>query len=105
LHKCVKTSLLLLAPITPFVTDHLWKTVYSKKSVHTEILPKAEKADEAMLKLTGDLTSANEKIWKQKKDGKLSMKETLASAELPSSLRSMEGDLAAMHNLGKIEWK
>ena len=36
LHKVLSTLLKLLAPITPYITDFLWQTLYSDKSIHTE---------------------------------------------------------------------
>ncbi len=105
LHTCVETSLLLLAPITPFVTDHLWRKLYSKKSIHLHNLPKAMKDDGKLLELTPVLVGTDEAVWKLKKDKKLSMKESLESFEVPSALKPLGNDLTAMHNIGKIEWK
>ncbi|HSD05584.1 MAG TPA: valine--tRNA ligase, partial [Nitrosopumilaceae archaeon] len=42
LHKVLSTILLLLAPITPFITDYLWKNLYSDKSIHKERFPEQE---------------------------------------------------------------
>ena len=36
LHKTLSTILKLLAPITPFITEHLWKILYSKESIHKQ---------------------------------------------------------------------
>ncbi|HDM05670.1 MAG TPA: valine--tRNA ligase, partial [Candidatus Aenigmarchaeota archaeon] len=36
LHTCLKTILKLLAPVTPFITDYIWRKLYSKKSIHLE---------------------------------------------------------------------
>ena len=41
LHKVLSTLLKLLAPITPYITDFLWQTLYSDKSIHTEQQAKA----------------------------------------------------------------
>jgi valyl-tRNA synthetase len=40
LHTVLKNVLLLLAPITPFMTDRLWRQLYSKESVHVQRFPK-----------------------------------------------------------------
>ena len=42
LHKVLSTLLKLLAPITPYITDFLWQTLYSDKSIHTEQQAKEE---------------------------------------------------------------
>ena len=36
LHKVLSTILKLLAPITPFITEHLWRKLYSEQSIHKE---------------------------------------------------------------------
>ena len=36
LHKTLSTILKLLAPITPFITEHLWKELYSENSIHKQ---------------------------------------------------------------------
>ena len=36
LDKTLSTVLKLLAPITPFIPEHLWQTLYSETSIHTE---------------------------------------------------------------------
>ena len=105
LHKCARTCLLLLAPITPFVTEHLWKKLYSSKSIHLEQIPKHEKTNEKLLELTKPISEFNASVWKHKKDSKLSMKDALERFEAPKALELLEKDLLAMHNLGKIEWK
>ena len=40
LHICLKNSLLLLAPIVPFITDKIWREVYSDQSIHKQIFQK-----------------------------------------------------------------
>ncbi len=36
LHKTLSTILKLLAPITPFITEHLWNVLYSENSIHKQ---------------------------------------------------------------------
>ena len=54
LHKILSTILRLLAPITPFITDYLWQTLYSKDSIHKELSVDEESVD--------DLTEYTQKI-------------------------------------------
>ena len=46
LHKTLSTILKLLAPITPFITEHLWKVLYSEKSIHKERQVLSESAED-----------------------------------------------------------
>ena len=97
LHKTLSTILKLLAPITPFITDHLWKTLYSTESIHKERHVKVE--DEYPdNKLTNEITEFNSKVWNEKKAKGLSLKDSF-SFSIPENLKSFEKDLKSMHNL------
>ena len=97
LHKTLSTILKLLAPITPFITDHLWKTLYSTESIHKEHQVKVE--DEyPENKLTNEITEFNSKVWNEKKAKGLSLKDSF-SFPIPENLKSFEKDLKSMHNL------
>jgi valyl-tRNA synthetase len=97
LHKTLSTILKLLAPITPFITDHLWKTLYSTESIHTEYQVEAEdKYPEN--KLTNEIAEFNSKVWNEKKDRGLSLKDSI-SFPIPENLEAFKKDLKSMHNL------
>jgi len=97
LHACLKTILLLLAPITPFITDFIWRKLYIKKTIHSEQFPKAEwKSD--LKKLTSKLIEFNSEIWERKKKEGLSLKESI-EIEIPKELKMFKKDLMAMHNI------
>ena len=97
LHKTLSTILKLLAPITPFITDYLWKTLYSTESIHKEHQVKVE--DEyPENKLTNEITEFNSKVWNEKKAKGLSLKDSF-SFLIPENLKSFEKDLKSMHNL------
>jgi valyl-tRNA synthetase len=97
LHLVLKTLLKLFAPIAPFMTDYIWRELYSKKSVHLEVLPKPEWRF-GLEKLTEKITSFNMEIWKKKKDKGLSLK-TEIEVKIPNDLKEFEKDLTKMHNL------
>jgi len=97
LHKVLSTVLLLLAPITPFITDYLWQTLYSQKSVHKENFPEAEKVED-MSEFTKLITEFNSDIWNKKKEKGLSLKDSIEST-IPEKLQPFTKDLQSMHNL------
>ena len=97
LHKTLSTILKLLAPITPFITDHLWKTLYSTDSIHKErqVEPEGEYTEN---KLTDEISEFNSKVWNEKKAKGLSLKDSF-SFPIPESLEPFKKDLQSMHNL------
>ena len=97
LHKTLSTILKLLAPITPFITDHLWQTLYSENSIHKERLAESESVED-MTKFTKEIIDFNSKVWNEKKGKNLSLKDSI-SISVPDSLDSFKKDLKSMHNL------
>jgi len=97
LHKVLSTILKLLAPITPFITDYLWQTLYSKESIHKEMQVEKESHGD-MTKFTKEITEFNSKIWNEKKAKGLSLKDSIAIT-VPEGLSQFEKDLKSMHNL------
>jgi len=97
LHKILSTLLILLAPITPFITDYLWQNLYSEKTIHNEKFIEVE-SQEDWTKFTKEITTFNSDIWNKKKDMSLSLKDSIEIA-VPSNLEPFAKDLKAMHNL------
>ncbi len=97
LHKILSTVLLLLAPITPFITDYMWQMLYSKETIHRQRHPEPENLED-MTRFTKEITDFNSKVWNEKKAKRLSLKDPL-SIEIPESLKSFEKDLIPMHKL------
>ncbi len=97
LHLCAKTLLKLLAPILPFLTDYLWREIYSRESIHKESLPKPE-WNFGLAGVTQQLMEFNSNIWKTKKDKGLSLKSEI-KIEIPKELKIFKKDLIKMHNL------
>jgi len=98
LHKTLSTILKLLAPITPFITDFLWQTLYSKETIHKEKQVEQENPED-ITNTTKEVIDFNSKVWNEKKSKGLSLKDSI-SISVPSNLKSFEKDLIAMHNLG-----
>jgi len=97
LHKILSTILKLLAPIIPFITDYLWQTLYSKKSIHKEMQVEKE-THEDMTKFTKIILEFNSKVWNEKKLKNLSLKDSI-EMEIPNDLKLFEKDLKSMHYL------
>ena len=97
LHKTLSTILKLLAPITPFITEHLWQTLYSSESIHKEKLAEAETVED-MTKFTKEIVDFNSKVWNEKKSKNLSLKDSI-DIPVPESLDAFKKDLKSMHNL------
>lgn len=97
MHKVLRTLLLLLAPITPFITDHLWRKLYSETSIHSQRLPES-RGVASQSGITRAITEFNSRVWNEKKARKLSLKETI-DMEIPSELAKFSKDLGLMHNL------
>jgi len=100
LHKCLSTILLLLAPITPFITDHIWRILYSDKSIHTNTFPVdvIKYSREDMRKYTGMIVEFNSSIWNRKKSEGKSLKDPI-DVSIPEALEPFKKDLIAMHNI------
>ena len=97
LHKTLSTILKLLAPITPFITDHLWRTLYSAESIHKEKQDNAEDVEENA-EMTDAIVEFNSKVWNEKKNQNLSLKDSFAFP-IPENLEPFKKDLKSMHNL------
>ncbi|MFQ5970098.1 MAG: valine--tRNA ligase [Nitrososphaerales archaeon] len=97
LHKCFSTILLLLSPIVPFITDHLWRSLYSDKSIHTQKFPESSWSTE-MTSYTKQITDFNSLVWNKKKEQGISLKESI-KITIPSELEQFKKDLVSMHNI------
>ena len=97
LHKTLSTILKLLAPITPFITEHLWKILYSKESIHKQKQVDIENIEE-QIDITKEIVEFNSKTWNEKKSQNLSLKDSI-KMEIPEKLKPFAKDLKSMHNL------
>ena len=97
LHTCLKTMLLLLAPILPFFTDHLWRQLYGTESIHLERFPEPI-WDNKFVKISPILMEFNSHIWNAKKNEGISLKGEI-SVLIPDPLRELAPDLKKMHNI------
>jgi valyl-tRNA synthetase len=105
LHRCFSIILLLVAPVCPFITEKLWKTLYSSESIHMQRFPKTNDFFKDFEKYTEKIIEFNSLVWNKKKNsinpntGKpLSLKDA-TSINVPSELNEFKQDLKTMHNL------
>ncbi len=97
LNECLRTILLLLAPIVPFFSDHLWSIIYDERSIHLENFPKA-KWNRSLNQLTQKIIEFNSFVWNKKKEEGLSLKDPI-KVKVPEELIIFNKDLKAMHNI------
>ena len=101
LHEGVRTMLRLLAPITPFVTDRIWSTVYGG-SVQQESIPRPrEEWGTGLTDRTAALVEFNSMVWKTKKESGKSLKEPIIGVAVPAELEPFAAELTSMHKLEK----
>lgn len=97
LHRVLKTILLLLAPLIPYMADYVWRQLYSKQSVHIEGFPKPAWS-RAYSKYTEQVLSFNREVWKIKEERNLTLRDSL-EMNVPKDLKPFETDLIRMHSL------
>ena len=99
LHTCLRSLLRLLAPITPFATDRIWRSVYGG-SVHQERFPMARDGiPTSWLSTTQALVDFSSEIWKRKREQGLTLNAELQGMSVPQDLAPFETDLRRMHRL------
>ncbi len=105
LHKVLEIILKLLAPITPFITEYIFQSIYEPSgSIHLELLPKPNKEKMEEGKRTRELMDLNSFIWKAKKEQGLSLKDGLKTLYIPKTLGDFIPDLKNMHNIEIISF-
>jgi valyl-tRNA synthetase len=105
LHECMKTSLKLLAPICPYITEAIWRKVYSEKSIHLESFPEPRpELETKLVNLTEKFQAFNSAIWKFKKDRNFPLKSEVNLVYAPVELKPFEVDLKAMHKIGELRF-
>ncbi len=102
LHQCLRKILKLLAPVTPFITDYIWRGIYSEESIHIQEFPKPDYKLIQSEDITPLITKTNSAIWKAKKEAKISLRQPLEYANLPKELEPYAPDLKQMHNIQQI---
>jgi valyl-tRNA synthetase len=97
LHTGLKNILLLMAPLTPFITDYLWRKLYGSSSVHLQSFPTFKHESES-ISLTPSLIDFDSTVWNTKKSQGLSLKDPITIV-IPDQLKPFESDLRRMHHI------
>lgn len=99
LHEVTRAMLLLLAPITPFLTYRTYAQVYGG-DVHRARFPEPIAGiDPALTGKTALVEAFNSDVWKRKKEAGLPLNAPLPGVEVPAELADFAVSLASMHNL------
>jgi len=97
MHKAFSTILLLLSPIVPFITDQLWRTLYSNESIHKQRFPESSWSTE-LANYTKQISEFNSLVWNNKKEKGMSLKDPIG-INIPHELELFRKDLVAMHSI------
>jgi valyl-tRNA synthetase len=98
LHYVLKTILLLLAPICPFITEKIWLNLYSGESIHKQLFPEPDDRFDSFLMLGKKLMDFDSLIWNEKKSKGLSLKDPIGIG-IPDDIEQFSKDLKMAHNL------
>ena len=99
LHMVIRSMLLLVAPITPYITDSVWRKLYGAQSIHLERFPKPQRFDVSE-KVSQSIIEFNAQVWKSKKDRGMALKDSITT-KIPANLKQFEKDLVRMHHITK----
>lgn len=103
LHETLKIILKLLAPITPFITDKIYRELYNKKGIHREKYPTPQKEwNSDLTEHTQLVLQVNGGFWKFKRENGLSLRQGLPLAYVPEELQPWASDLKAMHGIEEM---
>jgi len=105
LHETLKVILKALAPITPFITDKIYREIYDEKGIHLELYPSPHKDWKSKLtKQTDLLLRTNSGFWKFKRENGLSLRQGLPEAWISQELKPWAKDLQAMHGIETLNF-
>ena len=105
LHEVLKIITRALAPITPFITDRIYRELYDEKGVHGHDYPHVKKERTSSLtEYTELLIQTNSAFWKFKREAGLSLRQGLPEAYVSENLKDWAKDLQAMHGIEKISF-
>ena len=105
LHETLKVILKALAPITPFITDRVYRELYNKRGIHREQFPSVNAEWQSPLtKETNLVLQTDAALWKFKRDSNMSLRQGIPEACIPGRLKSWAKDLKAMHGIQTLRF-
>ncbi|MGY5855311.1 MAG: class I tRNA ligase family protein, partial [Candidatus Thorarchaeota archaeon] len=105
LHEVLKIISRALAPMTPFITDRIYRDLYDENGVHRHSYPSFEKSWQSDLtEHTELLMQTNSGFWKFKRETGLSLRQGLPGAYISENLKPWTKDLQAMHGVEMIDF-
>jgi valyl-tRNA synthetase len=105
LHEVLSTISRALAPITPYITDRIYRELYDEKGVHSQSYPAVHKdRDSELTAHTELLLQTNSAFWKFKRENNLSLRQGLPEAYISEKLKPWSKDLQAMHGVEKMSF-
>ncbi len=96
----------LLAPIMPFVTDQIWRSLYGE-SIHRQLIedPDPRFDNKEYLNMLEPFMEFNRAIWTYKNKTGLSLNEPIDGViYTPEVLKPLEIELKAMHKIREIKF-
>ena len=105
LHEVLKVIIRALAPITPYITDRIYRELYDEKGIHRQDYPTANTDWKSTLTAQTELlVQTNSAFWKFKRETGLSLRQGLPEAYISKDLKAWLKDLQAMHGVEKISF-
>ncbi len=105
LHEVLKVISRALAPMTPFISDRIYRELYDAKGIHRHSFPTYERTwNSPLTEHTELLMQTNSGFWKFKRESGLSLRQGLPEAYISENLKPWIKDLQAMHGVEKISF-
>ncbi len=100
LREVLQSLLKVLAPVNAAMNYYLYKELFNE-DIHKQQWPEQREINSKINRT--DLIAFNSEVWKAKKENNLSLKDSIAKATITESLKSIEKELKAMHNIIEIK--
>ena len=107
LYTALEIILKLLAPIAPFITDSIWRRLFSEESIHSQKFPEPNPSWNTEYKyMISPFIEFNSSIWRYKKEHGLALSQELNTVVYaPKELKPFERDLKAMHKIKELHFE